>query len=135
MEPQLASAGLILGATRDHRRQIVSMYPKASRVAFTIPEFARLFDNLVSDAAAVEWLRGLWGQPIFAAEVVAGVSSRRGLVRPDNASDDDVVDPYRRSQATYDAVGEVLADAAASVLRSFKLVLPRTAAMNGGGGL
>ena len=123
-EQQLASAGLILGATRDHRREVVSMHPKASRIAFTIPEFARLFDNLMSDADLVASLRAQWGQPKFAAEVVAAVSSRRGLVRLERASDDDVVDPYRRSQATYDSVGKVLADAAASVRRNVELLLP-----------
>ena len=120
----LEQAGLVLGATRDHRREIVSMYPRASRIAFTITEFARLFDNLVSDAPATDRVRSHWGTPDFAPTVVAAVASRRGLVRPEHAADDDVTDPYRRSQNTYDAVGTVLDDAMTSMKRSFEALLP-----------
>jgi len=124
IERQLEGAGLVLGATRDHRREIVSMYPRASRIAFTITEFARLFDNLVSDAPATDRVRSHWGTPDFAPTVVAAVASRRGLVRPEHAADDDVTDPYRRSQNTYDAVGTVLDDAMTSMRRSFEALLP-----------
>lgn len=123
-EQQLEGAGLILGATRDHRREIVSMYPRASRIAFTITEFARLFENLATDAAAVDAVRAQYGTRDFGAAVVAAVASRRGLVRPEQASDDDVVDPYRRSQNTYDAVGTVLDDAMTSMKNSFATLLP-----------
>ena len=123
-ERHLERAGLVLGATRDHRREIVSMYPRASRIAFTITEFARLFDNLVSDAPATELVRSHWGTPDFAPTVVTAVASRRGLVRPEQADDDDVTDPYRRSQTTYDAVGAVLDDAMTSMKRSFEALLP-----------
>ena len=100
------------------------MYPRASRIAFTITEFARLFDNLVSDAPATELVRSHWGTPDFAPTVVTAVASRRGLVRPEQADDDDVTDPYRRSQTTYDAVGAVLDDAMTSMKRSFEALLP-----------
>ena len=122
-ERHLEDAGLVLGATRDHRREIVSMFPRVSRRAFTITEFARLFENLVSDAAAVDAVRAQLGAD-FGPVVVAAVSARRGLVRPDRASDDDVVDPYRRSQKTYDSVGMVLDDAMSSMKRGFEALLP-----------
>lgn len=120
----LAEAGLVLGATRDHRRAVASMYPRASRIAFTVTEFARLFENLVADAAAADGVRAHFGTADFGSTVVAAVSARRGLVSPDQASDDDVVDPYRRSQHTYNAVGTVLDDAVNSMKRSFEALLP-----------
>ena len=145
IEWNLENAGLVLGATRNHRREIVSMYPRASRITFTITEFARLFDDLLSDATAVDALRAQvgsagagagaadvgvagvraagFGTGGYGAAVVAAVSARRGLVRPDRASDDDVVDPYRRSQKTYDAVGTVLDDAMTSMKRNFEALL------------
>ena len=139
IERHLENAGLVLGATRNHRREIVSMYPRASRITFTITEFSRLFDNLLLDATAVGALRAQVGSAglgaagvgaagfaagAYGAAVVAAVSARRGLVRPDRASDDDVVDPYRRSQKTYDAVGAVLDDAMTSMKRNFEALLP-----------
>ena len=144
IEWNLENAGLVLGATRNHRREIVSMYPRASRITFTITEFARLFDDLLSDATAVDALRAQvgsagvgaadvgvagvgaagFGTGGYGAAVVAAVSARRGLVRPDRASDDDVVDPYRRSQKTYDAVGTVLDEAMTSMKRNFEALLP-----------
>ena len=130
IERHLEDAGLVLGATRGHRRDIVSMYPRASRITFTITEFARLFDNLLSDAAAVDAVRAQVGSAgvgaaAYGAAVVAAVSARRGLVRPDHSSDDDVVDPYRRSQKTYDAVGTVLDEAMTSMKRNFEALLPQ----------
>ena len=123
-ERHLKEACLILGATRGHRRDIVSMSPRALRVTFTITEFASLFDNLISDAAAVDAIRARADAAAFGTAVVAAVSARRGLVRPNHPSDDDVVDPYRRSQNRYNSVGTVLNDAITSMKRNFESLLP-----------
>lgn len=46
----LAQADLVLTATRDHRRDVVTLYPKATRYTFTLNQFARLVDAADSSA-------------------------------------------------------------------------------------
>ena len=41
-EKLIADADLVLTATRDHRRDVVTMLPKATRYTFTLNQFARL---------------------------------------------------------------------------------------------
>ena len=100
-EAHLGSPDLILAMDRDHRRAVAELAPGRSRVTFTVREFARLAaatpDEAIRQGAATggtasERLRG-------ALAVVAG---QRGLALPPaNPADDDVIDPYRRSAATY----------------------------------
>ncbi|MBD8467486.1 low molecular weight phosphatase family protein [Plantibacter sp. CFBP 8798] len=88
----VAEADLILTATREHRSDVARLLPRASRVTFTVPQFARL-------VAETEPAADLW-------ELVAEVAAERGLVPPPaNADDDDIEDPYRRSAETYARVG------------------------------
>ncbi|MBF4566504.1 low molecular weight phosphatase family protein [Plantibacter sp. VKM Ac-2876] len=88
----VADADLILTATREHRSDVARLLPRASRVTFTVPQFARLI-------AETEPAADLW-------ELVAEVAAERGLVPPPaNADDDDIEDPYRRSAETYERVG------------------------------
>ena len=88
----VADADLILTATREHRSDVARLLPRASRVTFTVPQFARLI-------AETEPAADLW-------ELVAEVAAERGLVPPPaNADDDDIEDPYRRGAETYERVG------------------------------
>lgn len=89
----VAGADLILTATRDHRSAVARMLPRASRITFTVPQFARL----VADApeAADPW------------ELVAEVAAQRGSVPPpEDPDEDDIEDPYRRGSGTYERVGD-----------------------------
>lgn len=93
----VAGADLILTATRDHRSAVARLLPRASRITFTVPQFARL----VAEApdAADPW------------ELVAEVAAQRGSVAPpENADDDDIEDPYRRGAGTYARVGDQIHD-------------------------
>jgi protein-tyrosine phosphatase len=99
-EAHLGTPDLILAMDRTHRRAVAELAPGRTRVAFTVREFARLAaatpDEAIRQAAAggtaSERLRAALG-------VIAG---QRGLVLPPaDLADDDVVDPYRRSAATY----------------------------------
>lgn len=95
-------AGLVFAMSREHRRSIVELRPRAARTTFTLREFARLArditDEELADAAAL---------PLDAVaerltEAVRAVTARRGLVeRPEDPADDDIVDPYRRGDAVY----------------------------------
>lgn len=105
---QVRRANLVLVASREHRAHVVSMVPRASRKTFTMREFERLlrtFADLEPDAAAQLRSNGAEGLD----ELVADVASMRGMssVMP-QAIDDDIVDPYRRSQAIYDEAGRLI---------------------------
>ncbi|OII43513.1 hypothetical protein [Plantibacter sp. MMLR14_011] len=93
----VADADLILTATREHRSVVARLLPRASRVTFTVPQFARL----VVEAPAVSdpWT------------LVDEVAAQRGSVPPpEDPEDDDIEDPYRRSATTYERVGDQIHD-------------------------
>lgn len=95
-------ADLVLGMAREHRRASVEMVPRASRYTFTLRELARLVPE-VTDMDLLEVARmpldDINGRLAAAIEVAA---SMRGVVESlADAADDDVVDPYRQSDAIY----------------------------------
>lgn len=97
------SADLVLTATRDHRRQVVRMTPKALRHTHAIDDF--------SDLVAGAHLEPT-GEGSFVAQLAVGATARRDEVPVRGAEDAGIVDPYRRSQDVFDQmaeqVGEVL---------------------------
>lgn len=95
----LKGSDLILAMDRSHRRQIVEMLPRVSRVTFTLREFSRLADqvsngdlDMRSGRSAVELLRN-------AVESVAQLRGTLSLL--DDPALEDVIDPYGQDQATY----------------------------------
>jgi protein-tyrosine phosphatase len=114
------SADLVLGLTREHRKEIVQLQPRASRMSFTLNEFARLFENLRADSGAVDELQQLSESNHFLQEVVASVASRRGLAPPADAALDDIVDPYNRSRATYERAAAAIVAAMDSIYESLE---------------
>jgi protein-tyrosine phosphatase len=101
-ELQVASADLVLTATRAHRAGVVSLVPRASRYTFTLKEFAALVDSLGTEERA-----RLTGP----ASVVEAAAAQRGFAQHD---DDDIEDPYRRSDEVYERVA-VMIDGAARI--------------------
>ncbi|RWZ46660.1 low molecular weight phosphatase family protein [Labedella phragmitis] len=94
--------GLIFAMSRDHRRSIVEMRPRATRITFTLREFARLSDGISDDELVDVAALPLDSVSERLTELVRAVTARRGLVeRPLDAAEDDIVDPYRRSEAVY----------------------------------
>ena len=115
----LAAADLVLTATRDHRREVVEVLPRASRITFTLRELSRLIDALddadrdellsASGAALPDRLRLL-------VELAAG---HRGLVVPPEApEDDDVIDPFRRSDEIFERSAEQLVPAVKAIAQA-----------------
>ena len=96
------SANLVFAMSREHRRAIVELVPRAIRYTFTIREFARLVADITDDdlyEAAVLPLDDLGGR---LSTLIGLAASQRGAVAPlVSAEDDDVVDPYRRSDEVY----------------------------------
>ncbi len=102
----VAGVDLVLTATREHRGETVSLHPLAARYSYTINEFARL----VSGASPVE-------APTIRAFLAAIAALRGQTPPPSDPRQDDIEDPYRRSQDVYDRVG-LAVDAATSAIVS-----------------
>src|SRR3954447_2083491 len=84
-------ADLVLAATREHRAAVVTMAPEATGRTFTLREFARLVTTAEVGA-------GSGTEPADAARaLVRAALAQRGQARPERPADDDVADPYRRS--------------------------------------
>lgn len=95
-EADVRRATLILGLTRAHRSHAVSLWPAAVRRSFTLKEFARLATLVPeTDIAA---LAGSGG-PAARLEALAALAGRYRIPVP--AEEDDIIDPYRRSNAVY----------------------------------
>jgi protein-tyrosine phosphatase len=120
--PLLAETDLVLAMAREHRSFVVQSMPALLHRTFTVREFARLGASLSDDD-----VRG----GVAAAGADAGarlqalarlVGGQRGLVlaEPDN---DDVIDPYRRSQNTYDLSASQLVPAITETARVIRAAL------------
>ncbi|MFU8945395.1 low molecular weight phosphatase family protein [Mycetocola zhadangensis] len=120
-EQQIRDADVVFAMSREHRRAIVQLYPRASRYTFTMREFARIAAE-ISDAdltdAALLSPNDITGRFTVAVEATA---SLRGIVTPLlNAVDDDVVDPYRRANDVYTLTGQQLVPAVNGALALFE---------------
>ena len=91
---------LVLALSREHRRTIVELLPRASRRVFTLREFARL-----AGAAELSELKSEGPGPHPAQrlrEAVDLIAAIRGTIPPPaDPADDDVVDPYRQRDEVY----------------------------------
>lgn len=130
----VAAADLVLAMTRDHRREVVELDPSRVRTAFTVRELARLAADVSDDelrAAAADAPGGSGGSGGSAADArarvaaaLAVVAARRGLVLPPTSpDDDDVIDPYGRSTATYERSADEMAPGLAAVERIVRVAL------------
>ncbi len=92
----VATADLVLTATRAQRGAVVQLVPRASRRTFTIREFSRLLASIPADDRIS--LTDL-------CLLVEAARSRRGFVEPPgNPDDDDIEDPYLRPVDVYQRV-------------------------------
>ncbi|MGP6174883.1 arsenate reductase/protein-tyrosine-phosphatase family protein [Corynebacterium sp. A21] len=98
----LDSSDLILAMSREHRRAIVELNPRALRKVFTVREFGRLAERTTDNDLRSE-LAGKTATPLeLLRAATRGVTNARGSVPPLNSpTDDDVIDPYQRSKKTY----------------------------------
>ena len=114
------NADLVFAMSREHRRAIVELVPRAIRYTFTIREFARLVADLTDDdldEAAALPLDDLVGR---LSTLIGLAASQRGAVAPlVSADDDDVVDPYRRSDEVYVESAQQLVPATNAVTALF----------------
>jgi protein-tyrosine phosphatase len=93
-ENMLKEADLILSMTRAQRGLVVELWPPAVRRAFTLREFARLLNRVDPTVLPA----GSPAERLRAAVPLAAAERGRERVSPD---EDDVVDPFRLSEAVY----------------------------------
>jgi protein-tyrosine phosphatase len=114
---------LVLTMAREHRSAVVRAVPRANRFTFTIREFAALFQHLVEVSGDERHIACDGDVPAQLRALIPLVAAQRGVTLPPAHEDDyDVVDPYRRSQATYDTSGEQAGGAIESILESVRAV-------------
>ena len=120
-EQMVAGADLVFAMSRSHRREIVELVPRKVAVTFTLREFARLSADL-GDAEVREVASRGASVRAALAEVVAFVASRKGQVGlPSSTAEDDILDPYRRSQESYETSAAQLVPAAEEVARVLRV--------------
>ena len=109
---RIAAADLILTATRAHRGEVVSLYPRANRYAYTLNQFARL----VAEALAVELPVVEPLETSTISNFLFEITATKGLALPPaHPDDDDIEDPYRRSAEVYDRVGHIIDNAVTTI--------------------
>ena len=89
----VAQADLVLTATRAHRGAVAALHPPALAYTFTLSDFS----DLVAAASAPVLPEEDSGLP----GLVRLAAAQRGMSRPRPAAEVDLVDPYRRSDATF----------------------------------
>lgn len=121
---QVKSSDFVLAMSREHRRAVVELVPRAARVTFTVREFARLASavtDLDLEAAALMHRSNISGR---LREAVEAAACLRGLVSPPvSPDDDDVVDPYRRDYPVYEESANQLVPAVQAVVDLFHRAL------------
>ena len=100
-------ADLVLGATREHRAQVVTLVPAAAGRTFTLREFSR------AAAAVAPGSDGWPDDPVARARaVVVATAGSRGRVPPEHpGDDDDVVDPYGAPLTAFRHCARIIAEA------------------------
>jgi protein-tyrosine phosphatase len=131
----LRGVDLVLTMTSGHRGEVLQLDASLLKRTFTIREFARMLDVLddragtAADSAAQRPAAADGGDPLsantaFWRGLPARAASVRHLSLPADSSENDIIDPYRRSPDVYRQMEDELAPAIVSVLRHARVNLP-----------
>jgi len=125
----LRAADLVIALTRAHRSEIVATLPRGSRHTFTLRELARLLSVVqASDFEVIAKLPLSDTVGRFAKLVEMAASLRGYALPPEHELDDDVIDPYRRSDAVYQQSAAQLVPAVDTIVGRFELAATIAAA-------
>lgn len=113
----LRESDLVLAMTAKHRGEVMQMDASLLKRTFTIREFARMLKVLEQRDADAPAPSSAGDIPAFWRELPGRAASVRHLALAPDASDNDVVDPYRRGQEFYDQMEDELAPAILAILR------------------
>ena len=120
VDPLLLEADLVLAMSREHRAAILQLTPSRVLQTLALREFARLATALDDDRIrAAADSAGYSPGPRFAAAVRAVSAEHAGA----GAADDDVIDPYLRSDATYELAASQIDPGIVQVERVARLAL------------
>ena len=129
----LRGVDIVLTMTSGHRGEVLQLDASLLKRTFTIREFARMLDVLDERAAAGNSGAGTAasddGDPLAANTTYwRGLPARaagvRHLALAADASENDIVDPYRRAPEVYRQMEDELAPAIVSILRHARLSSP-----------
>ncbi|KSU55222.1 protein tyrosine phosphatase [Microbacterium enclense] len=130
----LRDVDMVVAMTREHRRAVVELDPARLRMTFTARELVRILQDVGEpDLAAVAAAGDESPDPPRArfAAMVAALRARRGLVpSPSEPDEDDVIDPFGRSVATYRKSAAQLDPALAAVERLVRHAAPTPREVN-----
>jgi protein-tyrosine phosphatase len=111
-QEMIAESDLVIALSREHRSEVVRTHPRANRYAFTLREFARVLEAHSESARATVIPRTTAAALGVFRHAIPIISSQRGYaIQPAVPEDDDVIDPYRRTQAIYDRSGREISEA------------------------
>ena len=99
----VSAADLVITATKAHRGEVVRLHPVALRKAFTFRELGLLAAEMPEGDLPTTDHPGQWVR-----DVTGTLAGLRGHAPTDEL---DIVDPYRRDQAVYDAMFDQVAEA------------------------
>jgi protein-tyrosine phosphatase len=113
----LADTDLVIALTRAHRAEVVRTLPATNRRTVTLREAARLLERVcgASDVDVdvdIARLRSLPVDEALRELVTLGLAERGAAPGPDDAADDDVIDPYQRDDEIYALSSAQIFDAA-----------------------
>jgi protein-tyrosine phosphatase len=126
----LRKVDLVLAMSSSHRGEVLQLDASLLKRTFTIREFARMLDVLQDrEGPGVQAGLGIIGDRINANTALwrslpARAASVRHLSLAPEATDNDVIDPYRRSADYYHQMEDELAPAIISILRFARLNAP-----------
>ena len=104
VQEMVVESDLVLAATREHRSAVVTLVPRAAARTFTLREFDRLVSLVDVDELPA-------GDPVERARaLVVAAARQRGMVWVP-PEEDDIADPYGRSQAEFEACSAEIAAA------------------------
>ncbi|MGY2002837.1 arsenate-mycothiol transferase ArsC [Blastococcus sp. SYSU DS1024] len=117
LEPgMVAEADLVLALTRDHRRDVLGLVPRALARTFTLREAAALLDALDDRRPEGDGF----------ADRVRALVAALAAARPGRSGgeDDDIADPIGRSLQGHEEVGQAVAEALLPVLAALAALHP-----------
>jgi protein-tyrosine phosphatase len=98
----LADTDLVIALTRAHRAEVVRTLPATNRRTVTLREAARLLESVCGASDIdVARLRSLPMDGALRELVTLGLAERGAAPGPDDAADDDVIDPYQCNDEIY----------------------------------
>ncbi len=123
-EPLILDADLVLTMTRDHRSHAVRMVPSQVRRSFTARQLARLTSALSpEDIRTAAGDAGNSPRARLTAVLQHVTTQRVYAATPTASADDDVIDPYRRSQEVYAQSAAQLIPGLTELERFLRIVL------------